>query len=102
MTSARRSAGLDAALGHVHVRIGLVAVEEVGAARPWPAVRLPWRSSVTAIGTSGPTARAHRGDQVALAVVQALRHHRAVQVEQHAVDRPAPREVGEHRSLTWV
>ena len=56
-------------------------------------VTLAWKSRVTAIGTA-PDGGAHRLQQVALAVVDALDDHGAVQVEQDAVERPGGAQVG--------
>ena len=50
-------------------------------------VRWQCGSCSAPITAFGPTIVAHARDQVALAVVIAERHHRAVQAEQHAVDR---------------
>lgn len=44
----------------------------------------------------------HRRDDVALAVVQPLRHHRPVEVEEHSRPRAAPPEVREHLMLHVV
>ena len=97
MTSAG-AAGLDAAVRHVHVRVGLVAVEEIGA--------LDHGLREVAVEVERHRDRdrradgaAHGRDQVAFAVVQALRHHRAVQVEQHAIEPARGSEVGEHPVL---
>ena len=89
---------LDAALGHVHVRIGLVAVEQVSVSHH--------RDAEVAVeverhrdGHVGPDDRADGGDEVALAVVHALGHHGAVQVEQHAVEPAGGLEIGQHPVL---
>ena len=44
-------------------------------------------SSSAAITTSGPTMCAHTLQQIALAIVIALRHHGAVQAEDDGIDR---------------
>ena len=46
-------------------------------------------------GHRGPDHLAHGVEQVALAVLEPLGHHRPVQVEQHAVQAPGRAEVGE-------
>ena len=90
--------GLHAALGHVHVGIGLVAVQQVG-----PAHHLRGEVAVEVQrhrdGHRRPHRRAHGLDEVALAVVDALAHHRAVEIEQHAVERPRRVQVGEDALL---
>src|SRR6266481_1704257 len=89
---------LDPALAHVHVRICLVPVEQVGA--PHHGVR---EVAVEIEGDGdrhgGTDDGAHGFDEVALAVVQALRHHGAVKVEQDAVHRAGRLEVAEHPLL---
>jgi hypothetical protein len=93
--------GLHAALGHVHVRVSLVAVEQVGAAdhrRREVRVEIERHRDRDARADSAP----HRGDEVALAVVQSLWHHRPVEVEEHARPGAAPAEIGEHPLLHVV
>ena len=92
---------LDAPLGHVHVRIGLVAVEEIGAAdHRLREVRVEVERHRD--GDARPDRLPDGGDEVALAVVQPLRHHRPVEVEEHAREGAAPAEVREHPLLHVV
>ncbi len=85
---------LERALEHVGVRIFLVGDQQVGALdhrRREVAVRIE-------LGTDhdvGPDDGAHPLQQVALAVVVAVGDHRAVQAEQHHVDRQRRPQVGE-------
>ena len=92
---------LDAPLGHVHVRIGLVAVEQVGAADH----RL--REVGVEVerhrdGDPRPDLLPDGGDEVALAVVHPFGHHRPVKVEEHAREWASPAEVRQHALLHVV
>ena len=103
MTSASAHRRLDAALGHVHVRVGLVAVEEVGARAPWPRRGCRGSRASPRWAPTGPTAAAHGRDQVALAVVQALGapSRRAGRASTPS-SRPAAARSASMRSLTWL
>ncbi len=78
---------LAPALGHVDVRIGIVAQDRVGLRRA--------ERRVIAVEIGGHEQRARRSqggararDHVAVGVVDAVDDHGAVQIEQHAVDGP--------------
>jgi len=77
---------LPAAFGHVHVRVGVEAEDGRSCLHAPPCV-----VAVQVEGGHDRTVRPdllpHRLDEVAVAVVDALDHHRPVQVEQHAVHR---------------
>jgi len=89
---------LHPALGHVHVRVGLVPVQEIGASDHVLA-----QVAVEVEGHRdrhvGAHRSAHRRDDVALPVVHALRDHRPVQVEEHAVEPARRLEIGQHALL---
>ena len=92
---------LGAPLGHVHVGIGLVTVEEVGAADHRLreiGVKVERHRDRNPRADRLPDGR----DQVTLAVVQPLRHHRAVEIEEHAREGASPVEVREHAFLHVV
>ncbi len=89
---------LHPALGHVDVRVGLVAVQEIGVG--------DHVAAEVAVEVEGHRDRhrgahhaAHRRDDVALPVVDALRDHRPVQIEEHAVDPARGLEIGQHALL---
>src|SRR3989454_357697 len=85
---------LAAARVHVHVGVGLVAVEERGVAHHFGGdIRVEVERGDH--GHRRPHRRPDGAQEVALAVLEPLGHHRAVQVEQHAVEAPGAAEVVE-------
>jgi hypothetical protein len=79
--------GLAAALGHVHVREGVVADDGVAGGEPG--------SAVVGVQISRSNDRcvlahdvANRSQKVGLGVFNPLDHHRPVQVQQHAIYAP--------------
>ena len=89
---------LHSALAHVHVRIGLVPVEEIGAAdhaRAQVAVEIEGNRD----GHLGPDHAPHGLDEIALAVIEPLGNHGPVEIEEHAVDGARGLQVAEHALL---
>ena len=60
------------------------------------AVIVAWRSSVAKSGTAGPMAVADRGEELSLAVRRVLEDHRAVEREEHAMNRSRCGQAFEH------
>ena len=87
---------LCAGLVEVDVRVRVVADERVGfldhAGRD-RGVQVERRDE----GDAGADGLPHRGEQLALAVRRILEHHRAVERQEHAVDRPRRRQPLEER-----
>ena len=80
---------LAAALRHVDVGIGLVAVQERGVAghgRGDVGVQIQGGHD----GKVGADHRAHRGEQIALSVLEPLGHHRPVKIEEDSVQGRRP------------
>ncbi len=90
--------GLPAALRHVHVRIGLVTVQESRVTDHGRGdVGVEVQGHRHRQGRSGRAA--HRGQQITLTVIQVLGHHGPVQIEQDPVEGTGRLQVGQHPVL---